>query len=194
VGSSFRIKETSKTVTRTKIEIGNRIRLLRVQQQRTLADIAAMCQFTPSLLSKIENGKILPSVGTLIKIADALGTSVNAIIESETSNTVIYTSREKTYESLITTHEGLNFFPFATERKQNLIHPMLHIRRKGKHASRPDSHAGQEFVFILKGTLKFKVGANEYILKEGDSVYFDAIEKHMCIPVTAEVEYLDIFA
>ena len=56
-----------------KLEIGNRIRMLRVQQNRTIADVAEFLPFFTSLLSKIENGKVLPSVGALVKIAGTLG-------------------------------------------------------------------------------------------------------------------------
>jgi transcriptional regulator with XRE-family HTH domain len=53
------------------IELGKRIRYFRKVQRRTLSDIAQMCGFTNSLLSKIENGKTTPPVSTLIKIANA---------------------------------------------------------------------------------------------------------------------------
>jgi transcriptional regulator with XRE-family HTH domain len=180
-------------VAPTKAEIGNRIKKLRLQQKRTLANVADVCQFSISLLSKIENGKILPSVGTLIKITDALGTTINAIIETEKTNMSVYTPTAKAHKNMILTQKGLYIHPYATARKENLIHPMLHVMNKATYIPKVDSHEGQEFIFILKGSLKFMVGVIEYFLNEGDSIYFDAVEAHMGTPLSDIVEYLDIF-
>lgn len=178
----------------TKHEIGNRIRMLRMQQNRTIADVAESCQFSNSLLSKIENGKIVPSVGTLVKIANTLGATVTAIIETDNITTTVYTPKKKAYESMITTQKGLEIFPFATDRKENKIQPILQIAHKNKVIPRVDSHEGQEFIYILKGSMKFRVGTIEYNLNEGDSIYFDAMEKHEGTPISDTVEYLDIFS
>ena len=58
--------------------IGRHIRKLRKLQHRTLQDVADNCGFTKSLLSKIEGGKVVPPVATLIKIASALHTNISA--------------------------------------------------------------------------------------------------------------------
>ena len=173
--------------------IGDRIRLLRLQQNRTMAEIAQKCQVSKSLISKIENGKVIPSVGALVKIAGALGAPVSALIESENNAHAVYTSKEKSHKDMIRTERGLYLHPFATEHKNNKMQPFLHVVHKGEVLPRVDSHQGQEFIFVLKGILKFQVGNVEYILNEGDSIYFESIEKHKGMPISEIVEYLDIF-
>jgi len=177
----------------SKPAIGDRIRLLRLQQNRTIAAIAKKCQVSKSLISKIENGKVIPSVGVLIKIAGVLGAPVSALIERENNANAVYTSKEKSHKEMIRTERGIYLHPFATEHKNNKIQPFLHVAYKGEILPRVDSHQGQEFIFVLKGILKFQVGNVEYILKEGDSIYFDSLEKHKGIPISEVVEYLDIF-
>ncbi len=174
--------------------IGEHIRVLRLRQNRTIAEIAQKCKFSKSLLSKIENGKIVPSVGALVKIASALGTSVSALIESSADTQTVFTLKETSHKSIIRTEKGLYLYPFATEHKDNKMQPFLHTLRKGEVKPQVDSHQGQEFIFVLKGVLKFRVGRVEYILNEGDSVYFNSIEKHEGVPMSEVVEYLDIFA
>jgi transcriptional regulator with XRE-family HTH domain len=176
-----------------KTVIGEHIRVLRLQQNRTIAEIARECQFSKSLLSKIENGKIVPSVGALVKIASALGTSVAALIESNDETQTVFTPRETSHKAMIRTEKGLYLYPFATEHKNNRMQPFLHSLRRDEMKPRVDSHQGQEFIFVLKGVLKFRVGRVEYILKEGDSIYFNSIEKHEGTPMSDLVEYLDIF-
>lgn len=176
-----------------KKEIGGRVRLLRRKQSRTLADIAGKCGFSSSLLSKIENGKAVPSVGSLVKIAGALGTSVSAILDADKDVSAVFTSRETAHQSMIATEKGIFLYPFATEHRANKMQPFLHRAERGKTVPRTDFHEGQEFLYVLQGALKFKVGSVEYTLHEGDSLYFNSIEMHEGTPLTEVVEYLDIF-
>lgn len=176
-----------------KKQIGGRIRLLRLKQNRTLSEIAGKCALSTSLLSKIENGRVVPSVGSLVKIAGALGTTVSAIMDAEKAVNAVFTARQKAHQSMISTEKGIHIYPFATEHKDNRMQPFLHRAEKGKTVPRTDFHDGQEFIFVLQGALKFKVGHVEYTLSEGDSLYFDSIEMHEGTPLTDVVEYLDIF-
>jgi transcriptional regulator with XRE-family HTH domain len=50
-------------------------------QQMTLQDVADICGFMKSLLSKIESGKTVPPVATLVKIARALNTTISTLVE-----------------------------------------------------------------------------------------------------------------
>lgn len=177
----------------SKPAIGDRIRLLRLQQNRTMADIAKKCKVSKSLISKIENGKAIPSVGVFVKIAGVLGVPVSVLIENENNADAVYTSKEKSHKEMIRTERGIYLHPFATEHKNNKMQPFLHVAHKGEVLPGVDSHQGQEFIFVLKGILKFQVGNVEYILNEGDSIYFDSLEKHKGIPISEVVEYLDIF-
>ena len=74
------------------MNIGNRIRRLRREQQRTQQAIADACGFSKSLLSKFESNKVMPPVATLVKIAEAMGTKVSALIESDQDVHTVYTT------------------------------------------------------------------------------------------------------
>ena len=58
------------------LNIGDRIKVLRISQKRTMQEIAAACDLSKSMISKIENNKAVPSVAALVKIATALGTNI----------------------------------------------------------------------------------------------------------------------
>lgn len=179
--------------TTANLQIGERVRVLRRRQRRTLDNLAERCGYSKSLLSKIENGRVVPSIGALVRIATALGTTVSALIATANDSHAEYTPRSDSYERITETPSGLLVFPFATEHSNNKMQPVLHVARKGKVKLGVDSHEGQEFIYILKGTLKFQVGSIDYTLREGDSIYFDSLEKHQGTPLTDIVEYLDIF-
>ena len=59
------------------LNIGERIKILRTNQKRTLQEIAESSELSRSMISKIENNKTVPSVAALVKIARALGTTIS---------------------------------------------------------------------------------------------------------------------
>jgi transcriptional regulator with XRE-family HTH domain len=176
------------------MDLGNKIKKLRTEQNRNLTDIANVCGFSKSLLSKIENGKTVPPIATLIKIADALGTRVSVLLDDQEQSGTIYTTSEASLSKLVKTDKGYSFFTFAVERGEKLMQPFLFVSRKEEHDSKNVySHNGEEFIFILEGEMRYKVGQVEYSLKPGDSLYFDSIEKHTLSPITDEVKYIAVF-
>ena len=66
-----------------RLHIGDRIKTLRVTQDRTLQDIAGASELSRSMISKIENNKTVPSVATLVKIAKVLGTNISSLLEQD---------------------------------------------------------------------------------------------------------------
>ncbi|SFL73673.1 transcriptional regulator, XRE family with cupin sensor [Paenibacillus sp. 1_12] len=176
------------------MDLGNKIMKLRKEQNRNLTEIANICGFSKSLLSKIENGKTVPPIATLIKIADALGTKVSFLLDDQVRSGTIYTASETSESKLVKTEKGYSFFAFAVERGEKLMQPFLFVSRKDEHDSKNVySHNGEEFIFILEGEMRYKVGNVEYTLKPGDSLYFDSVEKHLLSPITDEVKYVAVF-
>ncbi len=176
------------------MEVGKRIRKLRLQQKLTLQDIADTCGFTRSLLSKIENGKIAPSLGTLSKIAEALGVKSASLIEEGTYKSAIFTPKHAIEDSnMFRTDTAYAIFTFAAEHIQKKMQPFLIAAKKGEVQMHNVSHTGEEFIYVLSGDIKFRVGSLTYLLSDGDSLYFDACEQHEVMPLSEEVRYLNIF-
>lgn len=173
--------------------IGNRIRILRTNQKRTLQEVADSSELSKSMISKIENNKTVPSVAALVKIAQALGTNISSILENDGWAKTIVTTRKAAEEKLTVTEKGYAIFPYASEFHEKKMQPFLFVAKKGKVIPHQLSHEGEEFVFIVEGEMKMQVGEIEYLLKSGDSLYFNSMQKHGIIPVSEEVVYLDIF-
>jgi transcriptional regulator with XRE-family HTH domain len=171
-----------------------RIRVLRRQQQRTLKDVADYCGFTVSLLSKIESGKTTPPVATLAKIARALGTTLgNLLDEGRESATVMTSARRLRSEPPTRTEKGYGLHLLAAERSRKAVQPFLFVAERGKIKPGLMSHFGEEFIYVLSGRMRYRVGEISYALGPGDSLYFDAEEAHDLEPLTAQVRYLAIF-
>ncbi|SFD56861.1 transcriptional regulator, XRE family with cupin sensor [Paenibacillus catalpae] len=177
------------------MELGKRIRLIRKEQKRTQDEVSAACGFTKSMLSKIENGSTMPAVATLMKIASALGVKVSDLLEPSPSNGTVYihASDYEDPDKWIRTDKGYSFFAFASGRRDKMMQPYLFVAERGEVKSHVFSHEGQEFIYVLSGQMKYKVGSTEYVMNAGDGMYFNSLEEHLVIPISEQVKYLAIF-
>jgi transcriptional regulator with XRE-family HTH domain len=175
------------------MDIGGRIRKLRRVQGRTIAEVASKAGFSRSFLSKIESGATVPPVATLTKIAESLGTRIGALLDEDAQETTVHTTAAASASRLVSTRKGYSFHAFAAGRPEKRMQPFLFVAEKGRIRPRPLEHRGEEFVYVLEGGMKYRVGAVEYRLSRGDSLYFDAEEPHDLDPLTRRVAYLAVF-
>jgi transcriptional regulator with XRE-family HTH domain len=176
------------------LNIGSHIRKLRKLQHQTLQNVADKCGYTKSLLSKIESGKVIPPVSTLVKIAGALNTNVaDLMAEGDNIDCVHTPARQRNMESVVT-ESGYYILPLAVELKQKRMQPFLSTVKSEDLNDKVNSHPGEEFLYILKGSMEFQVGEKKYILREGDSLFFNSIREHMILRIISkQVTYLNIF-
>jgi quercetin dioxygenase-like cupin family protein len=175
------------------LKIGNRIRRLRLIQKRTIQEIAEACDLSKSMVSKIETNSVVPSVATLVKIARNLGTNVSVLMGENETQSCVFISAKEAGDNVAKTDRGYYIFPIASEFKDKKMQPFLFKAKKGEVKEHHLTHDGEEFIHVLEGKLKFSVGGKDYILNEGDSVYFSASEEHGMMPISDSVRYLNIF-
>lgn len=175
------------------LKIGDRIRMLRLNQKRTLQEIADASELSRSMISKIENNKTVPSVAALVKVANALATNISNLLEHDAFLNAILTTKLKAEENLTSTDKGYWIYPYGSEYHEKKMQPFLFVAKKGEVKQHELSHEGEEFIYIISGQMKMLVGEVEYLLKTGDSLYFNSVQKHGIMPVSNEVTYLDIF-
>lgn len=174
--------------------IGARIRRVRKRQGRTLQEVADACGFTRSLLSQIETGKTMPPIATLTRIGEALGVPISALLSDDVQASTQHTPRERIRAAdFVTTNKGYRFFALAASRPEKLMQPLLFEARRGEVTPGPLRHTGEEFVYVLEGEMRYRVGPVDYHLREGDSLYFDAEQDHDLTPITERVFYLAVF-
>ncbi|MES2378955.1 MAG: XRE family transcriptional regulator [Bacteroidota bacterium] len=175
------------------IRIGDRIKSLRINQKRTLQEIADSSDLSKSMISKIENNKAVPSIAALVKIAKTLGTNISSLLEQDGWARTVFTTQDEAQRSLTRTEKGYSVFPYAASFHEKKMQPFLFSAKKGEVVPHRLSHEGEEYVFVISGEMKMTVGEIEYVLKKGDSLYFSSLQKHGIMPVSDTVVYLDIF-
>ncbi len=159
--------------------LGERIKRKREELHLQLNDLAKKVGVSSSALSQIENSKATPSLFTLKSIADNLHTTVGALIgeyEAVNYNPLVrfedksFVERNESGTSLyLLSHHGTN--------KQIDIFLMEFCEDSDSNGFMKE-HPGQEFLFVLKGKLEFKLDDKVYILKANDSLYFNSNGSH----------------
>jgi len=177
-----------------RIVIGESIRKLRMQSGLTQQEIADRCELTKGMISKIENGKVVPAVGTLQRIAKALGVKVSALMEAkETGGTRLTLDPFANLDGFTRTSKGYRIFSTAGSPGQ-IMHPILIYAKKGELRPHEVVHQGEEYIHVLEGEMVFTVGGEHFLLRAGDSLYFDGMQKHGIHSVPREVRYINLFA
>ena len=162
----------------TKEEIGRRIKKIREQQHLTLKNVEAKAGISATHISEIERGKTSPTIGALIRIADALGKDPAYFIEDEELNDVSFIALEDREKKQLERAAGeidvlTNSIPSGKINAQLITLAPGPAAEIGVH-----SHDADEAVLVLSGEIRFRVAEKEYTLNEGDSIYYVASQEH----------------
>jgi transcriptional regulator with XRE-family HTH domain len=157
-------------------EIGKNVRMMRKLKELTLEDLAQRTGFTKGYLSKVENSEKAPPVSTLLNIAKALKVSLSELFgESREPTSLSFVPKsERLQMARNGSRFGYSYETLAHKYPNKKMEPYILTIPPGIEEHPLFEHAGEELLFVLKGSLKFLHGDNEYFLEKGDCLYFDS--------------------
>ena len=151
--------------------LGERIQKMRKRQKIDLDAFSEKTGFTPDHLQDIEEGKISPPVGALIRISRALAIDSAELLADGTKK-----ERRRSYRKRTKAYAYKNLTPGAEDK--HLWAYLVTIEPKKKHEKVQYKHEGEEFVYVLEGRIEVQVGDNVRVLKKGASTHFDSAINH----------------
>lgn len=163
--------------------IGEKLRTLRVRKGMGLVELGRHTGLSAGLLSKLERGKLFPTLPTLLRIAMVFGVGLDCFFVDERKRRVIAIVR-KQERVRFPERPGAHDVPYyfecldyrATDRKLSAF--LADFQDVPAEKAKPHSHAGVEFLFVVKGSLTIKIGSDEYQLEAEDAIYFDSAVLH----------------
>ncbi len=168
------------------LNIGSQVRQLRKQRGFTLQEVADMTGLSKPLLSQLENNVTAPPIATLIKVSMALGVKIGHFFQDASLDSrVVVVRKEDRHDVTRLSHR--NRYAETGYRYESLAYPMVNKQMEpfiveidpcGEKEINYNNHQGEEFIFILEGTLEFRNASLTVSLNEGDSIYFDAGVPH----------------
>lgn len=160
-----------------KNDLGRRMKRIRESRHQTLKNIEAKAGISATHISEIERGKTSPTLGVLMRIAEALGKDPAYFVEADDLGDW----------SLVTAEERRTEAPRNVGRIEHLTTPIPGGRLHGcrirlepgcaRH-EKAHSHHGSEGALVLSGSVTFVVEGERYDLAEGDSITYGAWESH----------------
>ena len=163
--------------------IGDKLRALRLKRKMGLVELGRHTGLSAAMLSKVERGKLFPTLPTLLRIALVFSVGLEYFFSDDQKRHVVAIVRRAQRKRFPERPDGRDIsFYFesldfaAVERKLNAYYAEFQPLQPGK--ARLHQHTGVEFLSVLRGKLELHIGTEEHILESGDSIYFDSSLPH----------------
>ncbi|MBZ5686213.1 MAG: XRE family transcriptional regulator [Acidobacteriia bacterium] len=163
--------------------IGEKLRTLRLRKSMGLVELSRHTGLSAALLSKLERGKLFPTLPTLLRIAMVYSVGLDYFFTDERKRRVVSVVRKED-RVRFPERPGTQEVPYlfecldykATERKMSVF--VAEFQDIAPEKLRPHQHSGVELLYLLKGTLTMKIGSEEFNLEAEDAIYFDSAVQH----------------
>ena len=163
--------------------IGTKIRALRLKKKMGLVELGQHTGLSPALLSKIERGRLFPTLPTLLRVALVFSVGLEYFFAGSREEPLIAVVRKRDRVRLPDrTGERDDAYRFesldypAGERR--FITYLAEFLPVPPEKLQPHDHPGVEFIYTLQGSLTVHINSLEHVLGTGDSIYFDATLPH----------------
>lgn len=156
------------------MELGTKIKRLRLQNNLTQEELADRCELTKGYISQLENELTSPSITTLEDILNALGTTFADFFKDEKEEKVVFTEAEF-IEKVADTHKIEWLVPNA---QKNEMEPIRVTVEPHTTLEEDVPHEGEEFGYVISGRVWLHIGQAAYCVKKGEVFYFTSDKPH----------------
>jgi transcriptional regulator with XRE-family HTH domain len=159
--------------------IARRVAALRREVGLTLKEFGEKTGLSDAYLSRVENGHAALTIASLAKIAEVFATPLNSFFEEPVQPLPIIIHRAGTGRVVrFRGRSGTLVSLLADEKQGKLMEPLIVDVASAPADVPAQSHPGEEFNYVIEGSCKLIFGDEEFVLRAGDAVYFDATVEH----------------
>jgi transcriptional regulator with XRE-family HTH domain len=185
LGKTLRGKAPASASERTQspaVDLGRTARRLRESQNLTLADVARRADISSAMLSRLETGRVSPSLETIVALARALGVTASALMQRvgvDDGGAQLIRAGEGLETVRSGTRRGHTYHLLAAQRgPRKIFEPFLVTLNDRSEVFPGFQHPGIEFIHLLSGVLHYRHGRHIYVLRPGDSLTFSGDIAH----------------
>jgi len=166
--------------------IGERVKQERQSRSLTLDQLADAAGVSRRMLINVEQGATNPSVGTLMRISDALGVGLPSLVESPTPKPMTVTRNGQGAPLWASDAGGKGVLVAGTE-SPDVVELWDWIMVPGDlHESEAHSQGTKELLHVLQGSITVQVGDQPIVLETGDALSFPGDISHSYANATAQ--------
>lgn len=173
--------------------VGKKIITLCNDRNIRIEELPERAGLTPAQIDKVINSDRIPSLGSLIKVARALGVRIGTFLDDSAElGPVVHRNSQReqaaTFSSQLSdANSHLDFYALASQKAGRNMEPfIINIKPSMQHEPILSSHEGEEFIYVLQGAVKIHYGNKEHVLYTGDSIYYDSIVEHLVEALNGE--------
>lgn len=166
-----------------KYRIGGKLKHARLLKGHTLRELAGIIGCSESMLSKLENEKLTPSISFLHRLASALDTSIAELFaeNDDPSGPVHHFPRDRRARIVEEPGPGRNgawFERIIPVTKSGLLQANILNIPPGARSDNDVEHVGEELGYVIEGELEITVDGKSYALRTGDLLFFPSSLPH----------------
>ncbi|MBX3623814.1 MAG: cupin domain-containing protein [Rhizobacter sp.] len=166
---------TAPTPRRDDLQVGGRLRHARLLAGIRMRDLADKVGCTESMVSKIEAGRVVPSLPMLQRLVDALGRDLASFFGSDPNSPAMVLrngQRPVAHTDPIREGQRVSYERLVPFGAGNLLEGNIHVVEPGGLKNDPITHQGETLGYVLDGQIELTVEATSYTLNAGDSFFF----------------------
>jgi len=159
-------------------EIGSRLRELRELSGVTAEKMAEYLNVPVATYEGYESGKLDIPASMLIGIARKLDVDTGLLLTGQEPKMSVFTVTRKGLGVEVERRKQYRYQSLAGKFAHKKAEPFIVTIEPRKEKPSEYSHPGQEFDYVLEGSLRIRIHENEVVLGEGDSIFFDSSYRH----------------
>jgi transcriptional regulator with XRE-family HTH domain len=156
------------------MKIGQKLKELRLQNDLTLEELASRSELTKGFLSQLERDLTSPNITALENILEALGTNLSDFFQSKEEEQIVF----HTNDFFVDDQDERTIEWIIPNAQKNEMEPILLTLKPGATSQEMKAHAGEEFGYILKGTVVLIRGNKKYKMKAKETFYISGKQGH----------------
>lgn len=157
------------------MDIGEKIKRLRTANSLTQQELADRCELTKGYISQLERDLTSPSIATLTDILECLGTDLGSFFNEAIDVKIVFKEEDVFVKE---TDDNYTINWIIPNAQKNMMEPILiELDSYGK-TKIDDPHEGEEFGYVLAGTIMLYYGNHSFKVKKGESFYFKTNKSH----------------
>ena len=158
------------------MDIGNKLKELRVLKGLTQEELADRSELSKGFISQLERNLTSPSITTLMDILQCLGTSIGEFFNEAPDEQIVFGKQD--YFVKVDTEYKNEIKWIIPNAQKNTMEPIYLTLEAGGSTCPDTPHEGEEFGYILQGTVSIHLGNKTYKAKKGESFYYTAEKTH----------------
>jgi quercetin dioxygenase-like cupin family protein len=158
------------------MDIGGKIRCLRLMHGMTMEDLADRTELSKGFISQLERNLASPSIATLVDILACLGTDLKEFFNDSSGAPAVFDGDDVFVKQ--DEEAGFTVGWLVPQAQKNAMEPILLTLAPGGAFGPHDPHAGEEFGYVLSGTVTLLLGRQKLRVKRGSSFYFKSGVSH----------------